>query len=68
MSHASELVKLLPWPKEFEKEKYEKPKFTATETVAFAYGGVCLGLCLPHFDKIKEKNGFKNQYLSNSLT
>lgn len=42
---ASELIKVLPWGKEFEVNVFRKPDFTALEIVTFATGGEWYGLC-----------------------
>jgi dipeptidyl-peptidase-3 len=53
VSLAEDLLKLLPWPKEFEKDKFMKPDFTCIECLSFGFAYTPLGLCLPHFDDIK---------------
>ena len=37
---APELIKNLPWGKEYEVDVFRKPDFTALEVVTFATGGV----------------------------
>jgi dipeptidyl-peptidase-3 len=37
---APELIKVLPWGKDFEVDVFRKPDFTALEVVSFATGGM----------------------------
>lgn len=39
VSGAPELIKVLPWGKDFEVDIFRKPDFTALEIVSFATGG-----------------------------
>jgi hypothetical protein len=39
VSSAPELIKVLPWGKDFEVDVFRKPDFTALEIVSFATGG-----------------------------
>lgn len=41
---AEELVASLPWGKNFEREIFKRPEFTATEVLGFAAGGVPGGM------------------------
>jgi Peptidase family M49. len=38
---APDLIKVLPWGKDFEVDVFRKPDFTALEVVSFATGGEC---------------------------
>lgn len=40
VSSAPELIKVLPWGKDFEVDVFRKPDFTALEIVSFATGGL----------------------------
>jgi hypothetical protein len=42
VNKAPELIKVLPWGKNFEVDVFRKPDFTALEVVNFATGGRCL--------------------------
>lgn len=42
VNDAPELIKSLPWGKDFEVDVFRKPDFTALEVVSFATGGLCL--------------------------
>ncbi len=39
VNNAPELIKVLPWGKDFEVDVFRKPDFTALEVVSFATGG-----------------------------
>lgn len=39
VNDAPELIKVLPWGKDFEVDQFIKPDFTALEVVSFATGG-----------------------------
>lgn len=58
---------MLPWPKEMEKEKFLAPDFTLLEIICFASKSCPLGINIPNYDDIREKEGFKNVFLSNSM-
>ncbi|KAF8902149.1 peptidase family M49-domain-containing protein [Gymnopilus junonius] len=55
---APNLIKVLPWGKDFEVDVFRKPDFTALEVVTFATGGECFSM---------ESIGFKNVSLANIL-
>ncbi|KIK11634.1 hypothetical protein PISMIDRAFT_19367 [Pisolithus microcarpus 441] len=44
VNDAPELIKVLPWGKDFEVDVFRKPDFTALEIVHFAIGGVPAGI------------------------
>ncbi|KAF8338075.1 aflatoxin-detoxifizyme, partial [Cantharellus anzutake] len=67
VSQASDLIKVLPWGKEFEVDVFRKPDFTALEVVNFATGGIPAGINIPNYYDIREKHGFKNVSLANIL-
>ncbi len=39
VARAPELIKVLPWGKDFEVDVFRKPDFTALEVLSFATGG-----------------------------
>ncbi|KAI5997175.1 peptidase family M49-domain-containing protein [Pisolithus albus] len=72
VNDAPELIKVLPWGKDFEVDVFRKPDFTALEIVHFATGGVPAGInasaaTIPNYYNIRESTGFKNVSLANIL-
>ncbi|PFH54364.1 hypothetical protein AMATHDRAFT_135808 [Amanita thiersii Skay4041] len=65
VSRAPELIQVLPWGKDFEVDVFRKPDFTALQVVAFATGGIPIGI--NNYYDIREKVGFKNVSLANIL-
>ncbi|CEL59855.1 dipeptidyl-peptidase 3 [Rhizoctonia solani AG-1 IB] len=78
VKRAPELIKTLPWGKDFEVDVFRKPDFTALEVVSFATGGIPAGinaiiplmeieaLTLSYYE-VREQVGFKNVSLANIL-
>jgi len=67
VSGAPELIKVLPWGKDFEVDVFRKPDFTALEVLSFATGGIPAGINIPNYYDIRESTGFKNVSLANIL-
>ncbi|GAA5943456.1 dipeptidyl-peptidase III [Sporobolomyces koalae] len=69
VDRAEQLIKDLPWGKDFEVSKFTRPVFAAIEILSFATGGIPAGVNLPkaHHD-VREANGYKNVSLSNILS
>ncbi len=67
VTNSEQIIPLLPWPKEQEKEKFLAPDFTTLEVIAFATNSCPLGINIPNYDDIRETEGFKNLFLNNSL-
>ncbi|GAA5840612.1 hypothetical protein JCM5353_002086 [Sporobolomyces roseus] len=68
VDRADQLIKDLPWGKDFEVSKFTRPDFTALEILSFATSGIPAGINIPNYHDVREEHGYKNVSLQNILS
>ena len=58
----------MPWPREFERDVFQKPDFTNLDVLSYDSSDVPIGINLPNYDDIREKHGYKNLNLVNAYS
>jgi len=66
VENSETLISALPWDKDFEKNVFTSPDFTALDVVCFSSNGCPIGINIPNYQEVKETDGFKNVSLSNA--
>ena len=66
VDNAEYFINQLPWDKNFEKDKFITPDFTALDIVGFPTTSLFVGINLPNYLDIHDTDGFKNLTLLNA--
>ena len=62
------ILKLLPYPKEYERATFNPPSYNALNILQMTSTGYPIGINIPNYDEIRLNVGFKNVTLSNVLS
>lgn len=68
VENAETLLLELPWGPTFEKPEFHRPDFTSLDIITYIASGLCLGICIPNYDDIRENIGYKNVNLGNVIS
>lgn len=59
------LLPLLPWPKDYEADKFHCPTLTSVEVFFYANGTIPAGINLPNYESLRQTHGSRNFCFSN---
>lgn len=65
---SEQVLRTLPWPREFEKDVFHMPQFQSLTMISFANSSIPIGINLPNYEGVRREVGFKNIVLENILT
>ena len=68
VDNADYFINQLPWTKDFERDKFITPDFTALDIVGFPTTSIFVGINLPNYLDIHDTDGFKNLALLNAYS
>uniref|UniRef100_A0A7E4VIE1 Dipeptidyl peptidase 3 n=1 Tax=Panagrellus redivivus TaxID=6233 RepID=A0A7E4VIE1_PANRE len=68
VDNAEAFLARLPWGKDYEKDTFLRPDFTALNMIYFSTSTMFSGINIPNYDDIRQNEGFKNVTNSNIIS